>query len=164
MRSKSIWGANSFYVEKGDPITTNWLALGQMHVQSGGIPALAFSLQNGEFLAVDFHSDSTAGQLGRYPIARGVWYHRVFQIRFDQTGKGIIKVWINGQQIVDYSGDTGLSATQFYYWKFGIYRSQAPEYVAVRFANMTIGTVDLSSKITSPNSIPTGYCSDTGSC
>ena len=59
---ESIWGANSFYVEKGDPITTNWLALGQMHVQSGGIPALAFSLQNGEFLAVDFHSDSTAGR------------------------------------------------------------------------------------------------------
>jgi polysaccharide lyase-like protein len=162
---ESIWGADSFYIEKGDPLTTNWFAIGQMHVQAGGVPALAFSLQNGEFLAVDLRADGNAGgRIGRYPIARGVWYHRVFHLKFDQAGKGFVKVWINGAQIVDYSGNTGVSTTQYYYWKFGIYRSQAPEYVAVRYANMTIGTADLSARIAKPVPIPTGYCTDNGSC
>jgi hypothetical protein len=161
----SIWGSDSFYIEKGDPVTTNWCAIGQMHVRSGAGPAVIFSLQNGEFLAVDVQRERGGSRrVGRYPIARGTWYHRVFNIRFDQSGKGFVRVWINGTQIADYVGNTGNSRTPFYYWKFGIYRSQAPEYIAVRYANMTIGRADLSAKIANPDPIPHGYCRHGGSC
>ena len=160
----SIWVADSFYIEEGDPITTDWVTLGQIHdrVDRAGVgPVLGFSLRSGEYLAVDA---AGVGNIGKYPIARGIWYNRVFSVKFDQSGEGYIKVWINGDKIADYHGNTGNAQTKYYYWKFGIYRSHAPEYIAVRYANMRIGSGSLSTLIAAPDPIPTHFCGEDRPC
>jgi hypothetical protein len=80
-------------------------------------------------------------------------------VRFDPTGgSGFMKLWLDGKQVVNYTGSMGYSTSTGYYWKFGIYRSVAGEHEAVRYANMTVGTADLSAKIAKPDPIPEGYC------
>jgi Polysaccharide lyase len=150
----SIWMSDSFYIEKGDPITTDWVTLGQIHDRDGLGPVLGFSLRSGAYLSVDIIGEGFAKSIGRYPIARGTWYNRVFSVKFNQRGDGYVRVWINGAKVADYRGSTGNSMTQYYYWKFGIYRSHAPEYLAVRYANTRIGTSDLSALITAPDPLP----------
>jgi hypothetical protein len=167
--SDPIWIADSFYIEEGDPITTDWCMLGQIHDRSGIGPVVGFLLRSGEFLSVDITFANVAGEvssksLGNYPIARGHWYNRVFSVKFNQNGDGYLKVWINGVKIVDYEGIIGNPNTLYYYWKFGIYRSSAPEYMAVRYSNVRIKFDDLSSQIAMPDPSPLGYCSDDGSC
>jgi len=160
----SIWISDSFYVERGDPVTADWTTVGQIHDRVGLGPVFGMSIQCGEYLSVDITGEGFVKTIGTHPIARGHWYNRVINLKFNQSGAGFVRVWINGVQIADYRGPTGNPATQYYYWKYGIYRSHAPEYVAVRYANVRIGGSELASKILAPDAIPTGYCTDNASC
>jgi hypothetical protein len=162
--STSIWISDAIYVEKGDPTTTDWTTLGQIHDRVGVGPIFAISIRTGEYLTIDITTNKFVKTLGRMPLARGHWYRRVMNLKFNESSAGFIKVWIDGRQIVDYHGETGNADTQYYYWKFGIYRSHAPEYLAVRYANVRIGGEELAKKITDPDPIPTGFCTDNGSC
>jgi hypothetical protein len=160
----SIWIADAIYIDKGDPSTSDWVMLGQIHDrvdrESLG-PVFSLSLRSGEYLTVDIPG---AGQIGSYPIARGVWYNRIFNLKFNQSGGGYIKVWINGTKVADFHGNTGNGQTKYYYWKYGIYRAYAPEYIGVRYANLRIGTDDLSALIAAPDPIPREFCRDDEGC
>lgn len=160
----SIWISDAFYIEKGDPITTDWVTLGQIHDRVGIGPVLAFSLRHGDYLAVGILGEGFYKTIGKYPITRGKWYHRVFNVKFNQAGDGFVKVWINGSKVADYHGKTGNANTQYYYWKFGIYRSHASEYMAVRYANIRTGSTDLSALIANPDPIPKELCDEGSSC
>jgi hypothetical protein len=162
--SRSIWISDAVYVEKGDPITTDWLMIGQIHDRVGIGPVFSMNIHTGDYLSFDILTKDFAKSLGEIPFARGRWYRRVMNLKFDPSGNGFIKVWIDGKQIVDYHGVTGNPDTKYYYWKFGLYRSHAPEYVAARYANVRVGGEELATKIEAPDPIPTGFCSDDGSC
>jgi hypothetical protein len=45
---------------------------------------------------------------------------------------------VNGTQVVNYQGPLGFGDPT--YWEYGLYRSPAPETVAVNFRNMTVTT------------------------
>jgi hypothetical protein len=80
-------------------------------------------------------------------------------VKFDPSGSaGFMRAWLNGALLVEHKGGVGYAGSNGNYWKFGGYRSVAPEYFGVRYANMRIGTADLSDKITNPDPIPDGYC------
>lgn len=160
----SIWVSDAFYIEKGDPITTDWVTLGQIHDRVGIGPVLAFSLRHGDYMAVGILGEGFYKTIGKYPITRGKWYNRVFNVKFNQAGDGFVKVWINGTKVADYHGKTGNANTQYYYWKFGIYRSHASEYMAVRYANVRTGSADLSALIANPDPLPNEVCDDGSSC
>jgi hypothetical protein len=61
------------------------------------------------------------------------------QVKFDANSNGFLRVWRDGVQIVDYRGSIGTGAAT--YWKQGIYRSAAPETMAVHFRRLKITTV-----------------------
>jgi hypothetical protein len=158
----STWITDSFYIENGDPITTDWVTIGQIHDRWGGNgPILSFSLRTGEYLTVDV---SERGTIGTFPIVRAHWYNRVINFKLNPSGDGYVGVWINGQQVANYHGPIGNKNTLYYYWKFGVYRSHAPEYTAVRYANVTIRQDDMSSKILNPDPIPPRYCDHGEKC
>jgi hypothetical protein len=167
-----LWVSYSFYVEPGQgPVTTNWFILGQWGQVgsscSGGTlgPPYSQSLRIGEIWTLVIYPDDVCNGKGKsvtpltVSLRRGVWYNVVHNVRFDPTGgSGFMKLWLDGKQVVNYTGSMGYSTSTGYYWKFGIYRSVAGEHEAVRYANMTVGTADLSAKIAKPDPIPEGYC------
>ena len=162
--SGDIWISDAVYVEKGDPITTDWLTIGQIHDRVGLGPVFSLSVRAGEYVSVDMIGKDVSKTLARMPFSRGRWYRRVFNLKFDPNGAGYIRVWIDGKQLVDYHGPTGNPDTEYYYWKFGLYRSHAPEYTAARYANVRVGHEELAAKIEAPDPLPMGYCTDDGSC
>jgi hypothetical protein len=66
---------------------------------------------------------------------RGQWTDFKFQIRFTTNTTGFIKGWINGKQVVDYSGvnaypenaATGYPSPSHFYFKMGLYRDTMPK-------------------------------------
>src|SRR5699024_11981029 len=73
----------------------------------------------------------------------GIRYRNVTGVQtcalpISNTGGGYLKVSINGTQVVDYSGPLGYGVGTN--WEYGIYRSTAPETVAVDYRNMTLVT------------------------
>jgi hypothetical protein len=158
----------SYCVEAGAPTTSNWFIGGQFHQtldpSGGASPPFLLTGKIGEYRQISFVTDGNQGGpvFYEWPIIRGVWENFVLQVNFDPTGvTGKVNMWRNGTQVVAYTGPTGETpggaGTQNYYWKFGLYRSQTPEYEAVRFANMTFKSTSLLSKVSSPDAIPSGY-------
>ncbi|MCC8952440.1 heparin lyase I family protein [Bradyrhizobium sp. Pear77] len=82
------------------------------------------------------------------PIQTGVYNNIQIQADVSNTGGGYLKVSINGTQVVNYSGPLGYG--QGTNWEYGVYRSTAPETVAVDYRNMTLLT-GASATVTSPS-------------
>ena len=137
--------AYDFMVEPGQTNSASgpgrWLVLGQMHEHSvPRSPPFAVELVNGDHMAIDI---GTGNPIYVYtdpdPIQRGRYYSMKVRVRFDNNRDGFLSVWRDGANIVDYRGSIGTGAAT--YWKQGIYRSSAPESVAVRFRTLKITTV-----------------------
>jgi hypothetical protein len=66
---------------------------------------------------------------------RGKWTDCRFQVRFSATESGHVKAWLNGDQVVDYTGmiafpenaSTGYSSPSRFYFKMGLYRDVMAE-------------------------------------
>jgi hypothetical protein len=66
---------------------------------------------------------------------RNRWLNFRFQVRFSEKDDGQVKAWLDGKQIVDYSGPTANpenAETEFpvmgrYYFKMGLYRDPMTE-------------------------------------
>jgi hypothetical protein len=162
------WVSYSVCIEPGAASTGNWFFNGQVHQTlnpaSGASPPFAMNTKIGEYGQVIFVNNGDQNYVTAYewPQIRGKWTNVVIQMNFDPTGvQGKINIWFDGTQVVNYAGITGQTpsggGTQNYYWKFGVYRGQSPEYQAVRYANMTYSSSSLAAKIASPDAIPAGY-------
>ena len=57
-------------------------------------------------------NDGIIASAGRVNLPRGQWFH--FEYYQVNSANGLIKVWINGQQIIDYTCNTELIATIFH--------------------------------------------------
>ena len=163
-----VWMSYSDCIEPGNPITSNWLITGQVHhtinSTAGGSPPFEITGKIGGYREIEYTNDGLGNYVVGYqwPIVRGKWENMVIDMIMDPTGAtGKYKIWKNGVQIVNYTGVTGTvpngGGTQNYYWKFGLYESQVPEYQAIRYANTTYSTTSLLAKVTAPDAIPAGY-------
>ncbi len=56
-------------------------------------------------------NDGIIASAGRVNLPRGQWFH--FEYYQVNSANGLIKVWINGQQIIDYTGNTELIGNYF---------------------------------------------------
>jgi Polysaccharide lyase len=136
-----------FMVEPGATDTANgpgkWTVLGQMHERnvSNSLP-FSVALVNGDHMAIDIWNPNSSDKYvytDPNPIQRGHYYSMDIQLKTDPNGNGFLEVWRDGVQIVDYHGSIGTGAA--IYWKQGIYRSSAPETMAVHFRRLKITTV-----------------------
>jgi hypothetical protein len=152
-----IWGAYSFFIEPGAAYRAEWNAIIQMQ----GTRIRPFHVHfNGEIFRVvteHFNAESKPTIVARSAraISRNTWHNVVFHLREDANGKGRLEFWLNGLKIVDYAGSIGASDGEVF-WKFGPYRGFGPIAApfAIQFANMQVGTADLTARIKSPLSIP----------
>jgi hypothetical protein len=175
--SSEVWWGFSFFVEPGPQISApqpgyDWVIFADIHseyttTQAKAVP-IQFELRAGDILCVQTHGDFfPEGWHFAYrspaPLIRGRWHDMVVHVCMDPTyksGRGGGEAWLDGQNIVSYSGPLGFSG-DLPYAQFQVYRSNpdpksvAHETVAVRFANHEILTNgNLARRIRRPGRIP----------
>ena len=60
------------------------------------------------------------------PIKKNQWYQIKVEVNWSWSPDGYIKVWIQGQQVVNYVGPTAYQDCYGPYFKMGIYRQDSP--------------------------------------
>lgn len=144
--------AYDFMVEPGPRNSASgpghFIVLGQMHEDNVNLsPPFAIEMVNGDHMAIDIGTRNPVYvYIDPDPIARGRYYSMNIQVKFDNHRNGFLQVWRDGVQIVDYHGSIGTGAGT--YWKQGIYRSAAPETLAVHFRRLKITTAATVTRIT----------------
>lgn len=80
---------------------------------------------------------------------RDVYSNIVINVKF--ASSGFLRVWINGVQVVNYTGPIGYYLDAHgAYPQWGIYARQAPNCPVMTYANMEHGTADLTDRILNP--------------
>lgn len=166
-KSVPIWNSYSVKIDDGFQSSTNpahWFIIGQWHGANdadGRSPYIAVKLI-GNDLVIDRRYFNGTGQSGAIPVytwanvPRNQWINIVMSHQVDQT-TGFFNVWVNGKQVVNYSGVHGFyDDTQAGYWKHGIYRNADSYEAAVEIQNHEEGTADLSARILNPLPIDRG--------
>lgn len=151
-QGSDVWGSYSFLIEPGAEYQSDWTAISQMH--GSKIRPFHIHFKAGRLIVFSEYSGSRAGAQTsvRYngTLSRNEWHHLVFHLREGDTN-GQLDIWLDGAKIVDFAGTIGAIGNQAY-WKFGIYRGYGPiaAPLAIQFANMEVGTSDLTARVTAP--------------
>ena len=148
----SVWGAYSFLIEPGASYHSDWTAISQMH--GSEVRPFAVQFKDDDLFVYTEHLENgrEVGNL-RYSgkLPRGVWHSAVFHLTQSSSNDGVFEFWLDGAKIVSFKGPIGSDGNQAY-WKFGIYRGYGPiaTPLAVEYANMEVGTRDLSERVENP--------------
>ena len=171
-RSTTWWWSLWFRIA-GPPPASGWMNLVQVHQtpdggeHEGPQPLGIYWQGSGRLIATRRYDPSAATTDTSYlevetdltpSLAVGVWHRLVLRVRLDKGGaggaSGSLGVWFNGAQKVDVAGvPFGYNDTAENYPKFGIYRGSGAGVNVAEFAQVEIGTADLSSRISSPKPI-----------
>lgn len=127
-RGTTKWYGWSFYVpEDFINIFPTKTVLGQFH-QEGSHPVWLFQHANYGFFLDKQVFGRTRGfyKLIEENDLRGKWHRIEVHAKWTKKDDGFFKVWVNGEQKFDYSGQT-MTATATYF-KYGIYRAFLSRY------------------------------------
>jgi Ca2+-binding RTX toxin-like protein len=114
----------SFMIESGAANTAKWMSLGQFHSGMNKSGPFDFGLRGDDKLSFVIRSGSGEKEI-ELPanVQRGHWYDIKVDLHFGPSGGGYVKVWLDGQQVVNYSGAVGYTDQSTTHWNMGIYRS-----------------------------------------
>src|SRR5207302_1013600 len=156
----------------------NWGALFDFHNPSpgGGQPNfMVYATPTGLELhmaggpnTVNLPSDPGYYSIVIGPITKNVWYDFVYHVKWSSGADGLFQAWLNGQQVMNYSG-ANLYVGQSCYLKIANYhtelgvpvsvvhsrvvmgQTQAAATSAITGAGLTVGTVTMQSSTTVPS-------------
>lgn len=122
--------------EAGPETTSPWSCYSQMHEKDvSNSPPYTIELQNDKMeINIGYDTEKFVYK-DTNKIQRGKWYTIQSEIKWDRSN-GFLRVKRDGVQIVDYTGPLGTGAA--HYPKFGIYRSEANETVAVQYRDWSL--------------------------
>ena len=110
-------------IEPGQANTAKWMSLGQFHSGMNKSGPFDFGLRGDDKLSFVIRSGSgEKDRAVRQRAARQVVRHQG-RPAFRPSGGGYVKVWLDGQQVVNYSGAVGYTDQSTTHWNMGIYRS-----------------------------------------
>jgi hypothetical protein len=152
-QGSDVWGAYAFLVEPGQEYHSDWTAISQMH----GSKSRSFLVHYKEGRLIIYsegiaaNGQTVSGTRYAGPVSRNAWHQIVFHLKGESGADGRLEFWLDAKKILDYSGAIGARGNEAY-WKFGIYRGYGPIQTpfAIQFANMEVGTNNLSARITNP--------------
>lgn len=160
---QSLWGAfSTIHAPWADPVGMSKLTggvYGQIHMGSfGGSPAVAFRRrQDGTFRITTRGEFNTAGTV-RYqaPLTWGEPHDIVYNLVLHPTA-GSLRVWVDGQQVVNVANVSIGSSKGGSYWAFGAYfAGGVTSPVVAEYANHVYpSTNSLSGRVTSRPAWPT---------
>ncbi|HET7716750.1 MAG TPA: heparin lyase I family protein [Bauldia sp.] len=131
-------------IEPGEPNQAEWLLIGQFHADDADTPPpLAIELDHEKMeVRARFGHGEGGETLTLYrdetDLERGRYYRMRIRALFpdDEEDEGVVQIWRDGRQIVDYAGPLGYGYGV--YWKVGIYRRPVPEALAVNIRNLFV--------------------------
>ncbi|MBM6596544.1 heparin lyase I family protein [Microvirga pudoricolor] len=142
-----------FMIEPGETNTSKWIVLGQLHAtedagDDGVSPPYGLDLI-GERMEIharwsdqaDTNWDNVntlVAYKDEQDIERGHWYDMKVTLRLDPFGDGMLDVWRDGVQLVDYDGPLGYHDEVGPYWKHGAYRKASDETIAVNYKDFSL--------------------------
>jgi hypothetical protein len=133
---KTYWVAFSVNVQDWGTLLNGDAALFGTQIHSGDSsrgysPSFTLATYGGAsggrtFQVFRTYTDSSGSQISykysEIPIRFGQWTDFVFKFRHSLDGNGLLQVWMDGQQIVDYAGPIGFDTPGYRdYAKFGYY-------------------------------------------
>lgn len=153
----------------GNPL--HYFVIGQMHSTANANPGDIAALsppwsqrldENGDF-CVEVRSATTTPitpnpspnvlyTLTGFP--RDQWVRLVHRVVFSKTGGGHLQSWKDGVEVYNQAQAIGYNQPDAGYFKYGIYRWPTTPTAIVEYANVEVGTADLSSRVTSPLTLP----------
>ena len=143
-----VWYSFSVYVPEDFPIQDTRLVMGQWKQTAITLwkkhsPAVAQRFRNGRF-QITINNDSGRTYLyedgtAEDPALVGEWNSFVYHIRFDKGEKGRLEVWMNGEQIIDYTGQIGYSDDpNTSYFRLGLYRDTMEQPMTVYYDDVRV--------------------------
>ncbi|MEE4194137.1 MAG: polysaccharide lyase [Anaerolineae bacterium] len=129
---QDVWYSFSVYVPEDFPIQDTRLVMGQwkqtaIFLWKKHSPAVAQRFRDGRF-QITINNDSGRQYLfeegtAEDPALVGEWTSFVYHIRFDKGENGRLEVWMNGEQVIDYTGQIGYRGDlNTSYFRLGLYR------------------------------------------
>lgn len=135
----------SLMIPEGFPETDTRLVVAQwkQNCRSGNCdpdnPVIAVRFESGE-LFITLQTGEKRQELYRNKNSvLNQWLDFRFDVRFSRTNDGILRVWLNQQQIIDFSGTTayaekfGYPIPGEFYFKTGLYRDTMKELMTIYF-------------------------------
>lgn len=153
-QNKEIDVSYSMKIESGATNTAKWVILGQFHqsVEDGQSPPFSIGL-DGEKMTITIAHSTVDGKVvygtiyeDTANIVRDHDYSFQISATFDGDGIGHLTVVRDGVTLVNYTGQLGWAGMGDLYWKEGVYRSLAPETLAVTFSNLDISSTTTNNK------------------
>jgi hypothetical protein len=143
-----LWYSFAVYVPENFPIRNIRLVMGQWKQTSIPFylkhsPVVAQRFVNGVF-SITVSNDSGMETLyqtgGTYrPALVGEWTTFVYHMRFDKGDDGLLEVWMNDEQIVDYRGQLGyVEDFNTTYFRLGLYRDQLEQPMTMYFDDVAV--------------------------
>lgn len=143
-----LWYSFAVYVPEDFPIRNRRLVMGQWKQTAIPFylkhsPVVAQRFVNG-VLSITVSNNSGMETLyqtgGTYrPALVGEWTTFVYHIRFDKGDDGLLEVWMNGEQIVDYRGQLGyVEDFNTTYFRLGLYRDQLEQPMTMYFDDVAM--------------------------
>jgi hypothetical protein len=128
------WAAFSVYVRDWGTLASTDHALFGLQVHGGCCdlsPSVAVYSRGGRTFYIDARtspsnpgsqSTSYSTRSAEYPVPFGRWTDMVFKFKLDPAGNGFLQAWMDGSQIMNYSGPLGYyNDGNKPYFKFGYY-------------------------------------------
>lgn len=160
-RDKPAMGSEKWYrfsirLPEDFPIEDNRLILAQWHGadkwwlgEKNRSPVLAFRYRNGEFNIRLMHSaERIIKDVDNVPFEKlfktkifplNEWHDFVIQARWTYKKDGLINIWWNNRQIVNYKGPVGYNDNIGPHFQFGIYRDSTSKTYVSFMKNVIMG-------------------------
>jgi Polysaccharide lyase/K319L-like, PKD domain/Secretion system C-terminal sorting domain len=143
--TKELWIGFALYLPISYVYDDQGDITGQVHDQSGISPPLSiFNSKGHTYITVryDLHStpSNNTATVYNYDLGTtltGQWVDYVIHEKFSTGSDGLVQIWRNGAEVVNYSGPLGYDNSGYPYVKFGIYKwpwSSGPSEVSSRVA------------------------------
>jgi len=148
----SIFFPNDFPIEDNRLVFAQWKdqeSLLQGLQRTGTSPPLAFRFANGKFTILLRHSTdqkirndddvSVETVFKKSNLRLGVWHDFVVQAKWSCQNDGLVNIWWNHRQIVEYRGPVGYAQESAPKFKFGLYRDTTDKTYVAWFNQIKIG-------------------------
>jgi hypothetical protein len=131
--------AYGFTLEESPANKADWMIIGQIHGHQIANPPFAVAMY-GEHMNIILR-DPSSTEIRAYsdpqPIVRNRKYAMEIAAQFGNNA-GTVKVWRDGEKIVDYDGALGGDSSDTNYFKCGIYRAATNQTIAAVYSNIDI--------------------------
>jgi hypothetical protein len=139
LRGREAWYGFSLLVPKNFPIVDERLVISSCKQSDVSRPIVAQRFRNGKHtVTIESQGRKKSYKLPRIPL--GQWIDMVYHLRYSTGADGLVEIWMNGKQVVSYSGPAAdPNAKNAFYNKIGLYRDRLKAPMTIYYDNYAMG-------------------------